>query len=131
MNPSAKAAGLSFQLSCPIDNRDGSIFEQRSDLRSHDGDPASRCFARTSSEGTRVCSYSEREILYPVALSPPEPREYSVLKVHSRWLSGFARRVPLPMLIIPDDGGFPMAHLLCGSYSSSPLEREASSEQEL
>ena len=83
MNPSAKAAGLSFQLSSPT-GRDGSMFEQRSDVRSHDGGPASR----TSTEGTTICSYSDREILYPVAVSPPEPREYSVLKVRSRWLSG-------------------------------------------
>jgi hypothetical protein len=90
MNPSASfaTAGLSFQLSSPIENRDGSIFEQRSDVRSHDSDPASRSFARTSSDGTTICSYSVREILYPVAVSPPEPGEYSVLKVHSRLLSG-------------------------------------------
>jgi hypothetical protein len=80
MNPSASfaTAGLSFQLSSPIENRDGSIFEQRSDLRPHDNGP--------ETIGTRVCSYSDCEILYPVAVSPPEPGEYSVLKVHSRLL---------------------------------------------
>jgi hypothetical protein len=38
MNPSANfaTAGLSFQLSSPIESRDGSIFEQHSDLRPHD-----------------------------------------------------------------------------------------------
>src|SRR5688572_29023630 len=82
MNPSAKAAGLSFQLSSPIDNLDGSIFEHRSDVGPHDDGPASR----TSSEGTGVCSCSDCEILYPAAVSPPEPREYAVLKVHSRLL---------------------------------------------
>jgi hypothetical protein len=84
MNPSAKAAGLSFQLSSPIVNRDGSIFEHRSDVGPHDDGPASRSFA--SSEGTRICSYSDCEILYPAAVSLPEPREYSVLKVRSRLL---------------------------------------------
>src|ERR671910_1668558 len=113
MNPSAKAAGLSFQLSSPIENRDGSIFEQRSNLRPHDNGP--------ETSGTRVCSYSECEILYPAALSPPEPREYSVLKVHSRSLSSEAAESAFfPMQNIPEDGGFPMGYLVCGSDSSSP-----------
>jgi hypothetical protein len=57
MNPSAKAAGLSFQLSSPMENRDGSIFEQRSDVRRHDGRPAGSFAA--DSQGTRVCSHSD------------------------------------------------------------------------
>src|SRR5688500_1235306 len=65
MNPSAKAAGLSFQLSSPIEIRDGPKSEQRSDLRPHDNGPEAR--------GTRICSYSDCEILYPAAVSPPEP----------------------------------------------------------
>ena len=48
MNPSAKAAGLSLQLSSPIESRDGSMFEHRSDLRPHDDGPAKKSFARTS-----------------------------------------------------------------------------------
>jgi hypothetical protein len=51
MNPSAKAAGLPFQLSSPIEIRDGSIFEQRSDVRPHDNGPEAR--------PTRVCSYPD------------------------------------------------------------------------
>jgi hypothetical protein len=55
MNPSASfaTAGLSFQLSSPIENRDGSIFEQRSDLRPHDDGPEAR--------RTRICSYPDCE----------------------------------------------------------------------
>jgi len=53
MNPSAKAAGLSFQLSSPIESRDGPKSEQRSDLRPHDNGP--------ETSGTRVCSYSDCE----------------------------------------------------------------------
>ena len=60
MNPSAKAAGLSFQLSSPIEIRDGlSPERQQSDLRRHDGRPAGSFAA--GSHGTRVCSRSDRK----------------------------------------------------------------------
>jgi hypothetical protein len=52
MNPSAKAAGLYFQLSSPP-KRDGPKSEQRSDIRPHDNGP--------ETIGTRVCSYSDCE----------------------------------------------------------------------
>ena len=63
------------------------MFEQRSDVGSHDGGPASR----TSSEGTTICSYPHRED-YPVAVSP---RNLAVFG--SRYVAvGSRREVPLP-----------------------------------
>ena len=60
MNPSAKAAGLSFQLSSPT-GRDGSMFEQRSDVRSHDGGTASRTIAKVRrSARTQTAKYFTR-----------------------------------------------------------------------
>ncbi len=112
MNPSAKAAGLPFQLSGPT-GRDGSIFEQRSDVRSHDGDPASR----TSSEGTRVCSYSDCEILYPATAYLPEPRESSVIKVHSRLLgTSFAAECLYLCSLYPTTEVFP-----CTTRRAAPI----------
>jgi|SRR5687767_1987594 hypothetical protein len=124
MNPSAKAAGLSFQLSSPP-KRDGPMSEQRSDFRPHDNGP--------ETIGTRVCSYSDCEILYSAAVCPPKPREYSVLKVRSRWL--FSSEAAESAFSYADHTrGRRFSNglsLVCGTDSSSPRLRlrEASSEQ--
>ena len=113
MNPSAKAAGLSFQL-----------FQtsEADDDRLHDKSPNFVC--------TEVRPYPDCEMLYPTTAYLPEPRKHSVIKDHSRF-SGESPRVPLSGFIVSDDGGFPMGYLTCGFDSSSPLKREASSEQPL
>jgi hypothetical protein len=73
MNPSTKVAGLSFQLS-------RKTTPGADDHRPHDDDPAS--LARCAD----FRPHSDCEILYPATAYLPEPREHSVLKVHSRLL---------------------------------------------
>ena len=115
MNPSAKAAGLSFQLFHT---------SEADDDRLHDKSPNFVC--------TELRPYPEPcEMLYPTTAYLPEPRKHSVIKDHSRFSAEKPPRVPLSASIVSDDGGFPMGYLACGSDSSSPLKREASSEQPL
>src|SRR5688500_8445336 len=120
MNPSTKVAGLSFQLSSPP-KRDGSSFEQRSDVRLHDGSLLTPC--------TEVRPYSGCECF---------TRQQTTCRNHpnirlSRYIavcSGEAESALTCRSILPDHGGFPMGYLVCGSDCSSARLRlrEASSE---
>ena len=121
MNPSASfaTAGLSFQLSSP-QKRDGSSFERRSDVRLHDGNPLALC--------TEVRPYSGCECF---TRQQTTRRNHPNIRL-SRYIavcSGEAQSALTCTLILPDHEGVLMDYLLHGSDSSSPLKREASSEQ--
>ena len=123
MNPSTKVAGLSFQLSSPP-KRDDPSFEQRSDLRLHDG----RALLLASLVRISVLGLP---MFYPPANYLPEPPEHSVISRYLAVCSGEAESALTYTLILPDHEGFLMDYLSCGSDSSSPRLRlrEASSEQ--
>jgi hypothetical protein len=131
MNPSAKAAGLSFQLSSPIDNRDGLSPERRqSDVR--------RPAGLAGSVGARVCSHSDREYFTRRRLTRRNLASIRLSKCvavcsRSERFAIAAQSAFTYPKSYPTTKGIPIANLSCkrllGSHSSSPVNGEASWEQ--
>jgi hypothetical protein len=123
MNPSAKAAGLSFQLSSPQNSGTASWFRD-------DG----ATIGRMTTALLRVCGYrphSECKDFTGGHLTPPNLASLRF----SSYLAVCSGLASLPSAFsyadYTRDGGFPMAYLMGGSDSSSARLRlrEASSEQ--
>jgi hypothetical protein len=113
MNPSAKAAGLSFQLS-------RTTIPGADDDRPHDNGPVARC---TDFRPYPDCEYFTRQQLTCRNLASIRLSRYIAV------CSGLAQSAFTRALVVHDHGDFPMAYLVYGSDSSSPLKWEASSEQ--
>jgi hypothetical protein len=119
MNPSAKAAGLSFQLSSPI-ARDGLLANRRrSDDTPHDGGALAGC--------TEVRPYSDCEYFTQRQFVRRNLASIRLSKTIAVCSGESQSALSVPM--IPDYERLPMVNTRNVSDSYSPVNEEASSEQ--
>src|SRR3712207_190899 len=126
MNPSAKAAGLSFQLSSSPEEYGPSNEGRRSDVRLHDVSPATDSCG--SSVGIEVRPYSGCECFIRRRTTRWNLARHSVSKVHSRPSRG-AKGAFTDRGLNSITGRFSMANIHGGPVSSAVLKQRASSEQ--